>query len=88
MLVLFYLILLFQLYYLINQSYNINIYLILLTQIILCLILYNKELTIFAIKNYKLKLTKNINKYGLLLLLSFIINIICFKIIYNKINLK
>ena len=75
---LFFLILLFQLFYLFylqsnksNKS-NISMGLIVITQILLYLIIYNKKIKLININNFKF-IYKNY-RYGLLLLLSLYIS--------------
>ena len=76
---LFFLILLFQLFYLFylqsNKS-NISMGLIVITQILLYIIIYNKKIKLININNFKF-IYKNY-RYGLLLLLSLYISFYSF----------
>ena len=76
---LFFLILLFQLFYLFylqsNKS-NISMGLIVITQILLYIIIYNKKIKLININNLKF-IYKNY-RYGLLLLLSLYISFYSF----------
>ena len=85
MLYIFYLILLFQLFYLqsnkINKS-NILITTILITQILLYIIIYNKKIKLININNFKLKIIYKNYKYGLLLLLSNYISFYSLLLLY------
>ena len=82
MLYIFYLILLFQLYYIQSIEFNKSntaLLIILIMQLFLYIILFNKNKPIINIKNLKFEIIYKNYKYGLLLLLSFYI--LCYSLL-------